>query len=378
MSTQLSTAQEAPPAIEPVAGLFNAMLRNGLRSTLAEVQQGVALLPEEVRQRAWHLLSYALRTGEAWPETRDLLLLLAPKMEQAGFREEWIAYLTAGVAVGQQHNDATAAAEFALQIAILYRMIAEYEQAVHWLAVSLDSFRQLGDRRGEARALNELAWVEQLRRRYADASQHVEQALALLDEDDPERGMSYRVQGMIASYRGEWEKAEAHHRAALATFERNGDTRKLAWSMQNLGLALRGQKQFDEAIMTFRNASSSMKDLGDLHHWATAYMNLGITYYFSGANNRAIDCYLEVELILNRLHDRLRIADLHVNLGLAHLANNAHENASNSFLSAIRLFDELGIQSMVVNSMDGLAMSYIAENKFDQAIHVLEDAIALL
>lgn len=376
--TILPEEQEVPPPPDPVAGLFTAMLRNGLRSTLAEVQQAVALLPEEVRQRAWHLLSYALRTGEAWPETRDLLLLLAPKMEQAGFREEWIAYLTSGVAVGQQHNDATAAAEFALQIATLYRMIAEYERAVQWLAVSLGDFHQLGAKQGEARALNEWAWIEQLRRRYDDASRHVAQALTLLDEDDPERGMCYRVQGMIAIAQGRWQEAETHHRAALCSFDEQSDLRKKAWTLVNIGIALNGQSRFEDAIEFCSDAATILEQLGDEQNLIVAQINLGAAYYFSQKIRDAIPYYVRAEELALRVNDRYRLAEIYLNLGLAHMADGSPELASNAFQNSVQLFEQLGVKSKTINSMDGLAMSFIAQNRHDRALSVIEKAISML
>lgn len=358
--------------------LLERYLHTSLHASLTEVRQQATLVPDEMRLRAWHLLSYALRTGKAWPETRDLLTTLAPKMEQAGFREEWIAYLVAGVEVATQHNDRATIAEFALQIATLWRMLSEYEQAVQWLDNSLAGFRQEQDRRGEARALNELAWIEQLRRRYDDASQHVEQALALLDEDDPERGMCYRVQGMIAIYRGEWEQAEVHHRAALVIFEKHGDMRKAAWSLVNHGIALRGQKKYDEAIGKFTEAIKTLKKLNDDQSLSVAQLNLGLTYHFVGKNDEALSCLLNAESVALRLHDQTRLADIYLNLGLTYLAQRVIESAKKSFQSSIQLFDTLGIKNMMVNSMDGLAMSYLAENQYDQAAKILDRAIGIL
>lgn len=361
---------------------YNAMLTrflvNGLSRSLAQVQQCAQLVPDEVRVRAWNQLSYAFRSPTAWPETRQLLLTLAPKMEQAGFREEWIAYLSSGVESGQACNDLAAIAEFELQIAMLYRMVSEYERAVQRLDASIEHFRVIEDRRGQARALNELAWVEQLRRHYDEASHHIEQALMLLDGDDLERGLCYRTQGMIAIYRGEWQQAEAHHRAALALFEQRGDIRKTAWSKQNLGLSLRGQKRFDEAIQQFNDAVAIMRMLADDYHWMTAQLNLGATFYYSGKVDKAIGCYREVESMALKLHDKLRLADVYVNLGLAYLAQNENETSSKSFQKSIQLFEELGIHNMVINSMDGLAMSYIAQRDYNQAIQVLEAAIEKL
>lgn len=358
--------------------LLDSYLQTSLRCSLSELRQQTLLVPEEMRLRAWHLLSYALRTGKAWQETREILTTLAPKMEQAGFREEWIAYLASGVEVGAQYNDTAATAEFSLQIATLLRMLSEYDRAVQWLDSSLTAFRQEQDRHGEARALNELAWIEQLRRRYDDASQHVEQALALLDDDDPERGMSYRVQGMIAIHRGESEKAEVYHHKAMTVFEKSGDLRKKAWSLVNVALAMRGQKKFKETTNTLTEALSILTQLKDDYHGLIAQVELGLTYFYCHEVDRAINSYLKAESVALQLNDRLRLANIYTNLGLAYLAQCDYELASKSFQMSIDIFDELQILSNVVNAMDGLAMSYIAQRQFAKAIIVLEQALSML
>ena len=292
----------------------------GLSNSLEQVRQFAPLVTDEVRQRSWNQLSYALRADDLWQPARALLLALSPKMEQAGFREEWIAYLSAGIHAAGVQNDFEAIGEFALQIAQLQRMMSDYEPAISWLQTSLENFRKVHDSGGQVRALNELAWVEHLRRHYSEATDAVEQALALLAEDDPERGMCYRVQGMIAIYQRQWQVAEESHRKSLAAFRQQGDERKAAWAMQNLALALRGQKCFDEAIDLFLQAASTMQKVGDLYHWMIVQLNLGTTYYFDNQLNEAVHCYRQAESYAIQFHDRLRLADVYVNLGLVFLA----------------------------------------------------------
>lgn len=87
-------------------------------------------------------------------------------------------------------------AELAFQIGLLQHMITDYKGALIWLNRSWVSFRTLADRRGQAQVLNEMAWVEQLRRRYSESAHYGNLALTLLTENDVERGMSHRVQGI--------------------------------------------------------------------------------------------------------------------------------------------------------------------------------------
>jgi len=360
------------------ASFFSDVLIDALVDATRRVHDAESRLPEAEREDAWHLLSYAFDQDVAWQETRQLVFALAPRMELAGFREDWINYLQTAASRGADHNDLAATAEFEYQTGLLYRMLTDYERAKSWLNSSRERFALLGDRGGQARVLNELAWIEQLRRNYDAATEHVEHALPLLDESAPERGMCYRVQGMIAIYQGHWEQAERYHRKALAIFEQHGDVRKVAWSMVNLAVAQLGQKKLEESITNCSQACALMHQMGDEYHLAIAQMNLGLAYYHSHKFDDAVGCYLKSESIMVRFHDLLRLAEVHLNLALAHLAQDHNELASVSFEYAIHLFKKSGVISQVINAMDGLAMSYMAQSCFDKALTILTDAISML
>ena len=360
------------------ATFFSDVLIDALVDATRRVHDAERRLPEAEREDAWHLLSYAFDQNAAWQETRQLVFALAPRMELAGFREDWINYLQTAAARGADHNDLAATAEFEYQTGLLYRMLTDYERAKSWLNSSRERFALLGDRGGQARVLNELAWIEQLRRNYDAATEHVDHALSLLDESAPERGMCYRVQGMIAIYQGHWEQAESYHRKALAIFEQHGDVRKVAWSMVNLAVAQLGQKKLEESITNCSQACALMHQMGDEYHLAIAQMNLGLAYYHSHKFDDAVGCYLKSESSMVRFHDLLRLAEVHLNLALAHLAQDHNELASVSFEYAIHLFKESGVISQVINAMDGLAMSYMAQSRFDKALTILTDAISML
>lgn len=360
------------------ATFFSDVLIDALVDATRRVHDAESRLPEAEREDAWHLLSYAFDQNAAWQETRQLVFALAPRMELAGFREDWINYLQTAASRGASHNDLAATAEFEYQTGLLYRMLTDYERAKSWLNSSRERFAVLGDRGGQARVLNELAWIEQLRRNYDAATEHVDHALSLLDESAPECGMCYRVQGMIAIYQGHWEQAESYHRKALAIFEQHGDVRKVAWSMVNLAVAQLGQKKLEESITNCSQACALMHQMGDEYHLAIAQMNLGLAYYHSHKFDDAVGCYLKSESSMVRFHDLLRLAEVHLNLALAHLAQDHNELASVSFEYAIHLFKESGVISQVINAMDGLAMSYMAQSRFDKALTILTDAISML
>ena len=259
-------------------GQFHTYLERNLRYLTQLIAHAEPIPSPEIRSQALHTLSYALGAPESWHFTRDLLLHLAPKMEQAGHRYDWLPYLQHATAFSQQLGDWASTAEFTLQQGILHRLLSEFDLAQSSLHHSIALCQQQQIDRNQARALNELAWVEYLQSQTASASDHVQQALALLPANDPERAMCYRVQGMIAIAHERWAEAETLHRQALAIFESAGDQRKTAWSLQNLAYALRGQQRFEEAIGYYEQVEKILVQLADNHNLAIVFFNLGIAW----------------------------------------------------------------------------------------------------
>jgi tetratricopeptide (TPR) repeat protein len=358
--------------------LFQDYLGAGLQLVLAQVQAAEPLVPDDLRRQAWHLLSYAFESDAAWPLARDLLLALAPKMEQAGFRDEWIVYLEQGVRRSQLLGDRVTAAECQLHIGHLHRLVSRFDQARQWLAASVEGFAVQGDQQGQARALNQLAYVECLQHQYSEAGRLAEQALALLAVEDPERAMSFFVQGMIAIDHERWLEAETLHRQSLVLREKQGDRRRIAWSLQNLGYALRGQEKYDEGILIYLQAASILYELVDMYNWAHVQMNLGLVYRLNGQPNEALTCHLQTNKFFHKVGDKLNLAKTSTNLGLDYLAVYEWQKAEQAFMASINIYKELGDESWRLNAVDGLAIAYLEQKLYSKAITTLETALTTL
>lgn len=360
------------------ANQFQHYLTRNVTYVLGLVQQAGPVLTEELRVQALHTLSYALQAPTAWALTRDLFITLAPKMEQAGQREQWIPYLQEALHQSIARGDGAAAGECHFQLALLYRLLSQFDTAPKHLQAAFAHFTALGAQRDQARVLNERAWLEQLQRRYADARQHVEEALTLLDVDDPERAMSYRTQGAIAVGLHHWQQAEQFHQMALKIFEKHQDQRKVAWSLQNLAYAFHHQTKYNEAFILYRQAANKLWQLGDVHHFAMVMHNLGYSYSACQQWSDAIECYKQAERIFGTLNDRLRSARLYTDLGLAYLNLQDYISAEQSFTQSAKRFSALGDESWRLNAIDGLAMTYLAQKKYTHARIVLEEALHAL
>lgn len=363
--------------------LFRKMLVTKLRQSLSAVQSAPMTLPAPIRDQALHILSYALNKDAveesvAWPLTSKLLLELAPRMELMGHRLDWMPFLERGIVASQLQNESKAAAEYELQLGILYRLVSQFDVAVDHVERSIQHFASLGDKRGEARSLNEFAWIKQLTHQQEDAYTYAMQALDLLGDSDIERAMSYRALGMVANNRGEWSEAEAFHRQALAICELTDDKQKRAWSLQNIANSLRHQKKFLEAIEYYKIAISELERLQDNYRLGIAQIGLGAAYHHSQDYQSAILCFQNAEQIATPLHDNLQLAMVYANWGLAELALSLFDDAIDKFSLAVDLYGRVGDVVWELNAMDGLAQGYLGNKSWRQAITTLESAIQRL
>lgn len=350
--------------------LFREYIVNSVQATLADMPPGDALLTADMRDRALHVLSFALKLEAVWPSTRDLLLLLAPKLEQAGHRDDWLPYLAAGVTLSQHCGDALAEAELKLAAGQLHRLVSRFGPAREWLTASRQIFSALGNEQGQARALNQLAYVAWQQHEYPEAERLAENALVLLGETDPERAMSLSALGLVAIDRKQWMEAERYHREALQIRTIQCERRKMAWSMQNLAYVLRGQGKYTEAITCFENAITILAEIHDLSNCAIAQMNLGIVYSLSGQRITALGIYSLVEHTFRKLHDVYNLAKVLTCKGLDYRILREWAQSEDAFVTSITLFQGISDTNWRLNALDGLGLVYLDQGKSGEAYRV--------
>jgi len=324
---------------------------------------------------AVHVLSYAMQFPDTWSETRQLFLALAPKMEQGGYRHEWVPMLESGIRLSEEQNDVGAQAELGLQLAMLHQLLARYEQAEHQLQLCLAQFKAIGHVRGEARALNRLAYVAWRRHQLTEAEHTIQAALHLLPDTDPERAYSYFVLGAIELTRRSWQQAAHCLERSLDLRRSSTDGRNLAWALSNLGFALWRLEQHDAAIARLQEAIEVFKAIGDPIHLAVATLNLGNVYFSRDQFEAASRCYRESEPVFRKAQDLTRLAKVCNNLGKAYHALGAWEKAIDAYHQSIVVWQRLDDSIGLANVSDNLGLVFLAQNQYESATQVFQGII---
>lgn len=370
----------APEAAEgeTYPSIFKAYVVRGAQVARATVADDAGLPPPEQREQALSVLSYALDLPDAWPDARDLLVTLAPKLEQAGMRDEWMPYLEQGIRQSEQLGDPAATARLHLELGILYQLRSQFSQAVEHFQAARTAFAALGDDVLQARATNRLAFVARLERRFAEADALLDAALALPGIDDRERGYALSVRGMVALDRGQLETAVAHYRASLAAWERSGDRRMIAFGLNNLGPTLRQLGRDQEAAATYRRAIDLFGEIGDPVHTGAALMNLGNVHLMAGQLDQALDLYWQAEPAFRQTQERLRLALVYANIAMANRKLQRWDEAERCYRLAIEYGQQVGDVVFLVDKTDGLALNFLQQGRLAEARAEFQRALALL
>lgn len=364
-----------PPTDYPV--MFRSMMLRGTKVVLERLQQR-SDLPVAEREQALHMLSYALDSAEAWAVASDLLLFLAPRMEQAGHREEWIPYLESGIRQSQQMQDGAAEAALRFHLGMLYQRQARFEEARREYSQSALYFQRMGDREQQARALNRMATVVQRQKQYQEALRLAEQALNLADECVAEQAYSYLVFANVAFDQREWDRAKLFYQRSLDLWRKADDPRMIGWALANLGAALRVLREYEQAIEVYTQAITLLSALNDPVNVAVAQNNLGIVYFHLGQFEQALEWYRKAEPTVRGTQDHGHAARLWVNMGIAHTNLFHWEAAQRCYEASLREYILLGDIRGQANALDGLGLAYHQQGRYAQAIATFQEGLTSL
>lgn len=179
---------------------------------------------------AWYLLGkYAILQGES--------------------RRAVDEYLVRALVVQNRLNNAQGRADTLNAMGIAYYDLGEFETAKTHYQQASDIRREIGDRRGVAATLTNIARLDALRGDYAAAGKALNEAMTILEALGDHAGVaSLRNEfGVLEEEQGHYRQALEHFRAALRIRQGQGDKRALAESYNNVGYLYYLLGEYDNA-----------------------------------------------------------------------------------------------------------------------------------
>lgn len=365
---------------EDRAGDYSALFRTYIERSAEHVLGQIRGYSEGVppigdREQTMHTLSYALELPDAWSTTRDLLLEASPKMEQAGIRDEWFSFLEYGLHESLRRDDRATAAELHYELGTLHQRRGEFAEAREHYSTSAEQYESLRDSCRQARALNRIAYVSSLQGQLQQATEHAEQALALLPDDAAdEGGYSCMVLGRCAMEKRDWVTAREWKQRSLDLWRQTEDQRKIAWGLHNLSTAVERLGDYDEALACLEQAVTIYDRIDDPVHRAAAFVNMGNVHVARGAYREALSYYERAESVFREVNDTFRLAQVSINVGIAHHYLEEWAPAERAYRKGIRFWQLFDNVQHLINVMDSLGEMYVDTERYDEALEVLYEA----
>jgi tetratricopeptide (TPR) repeat protein len=269
-------------------------------------------------------------------------------------------YKLAGERAHSLYANAAALAHFQLALALghpdvealheatgdLYTLLGEYHSALN----SYETAAALGAADALARLEHKLGAVSMRRGDWELAESHLEAALASLHEQDQsnQQASIYADRSLTAHRRGQEQQALELAQRALRLAEASDDTRALAQSHNILGMLASHQHDMQAALYHLEQSRILAEKLHDPAMQAAALNNLAQVYQASGDSKHALSLTEAALALCVSQGDRPREAALHNNLADLLHATGQTEAAMSHLKQAVSIYAEIGVEAGTV------------------------------
>ena len=187
-------------------------------------------------------------------------------------------YLVRALVLYKRSRNTFGEAETVNALGIGYGRLGQTADAAEQYRKAVELRRAVGNRRGVATSLRNLANVLSLTGRFDEAADHLQQARVLYTELGDREGLAAieNELGLLAEERGDYAGALAAFRRALQSWQQAGDSHGSAQALNNIGFAHYQLGAYDDAQVYWQQASEAYRKLGSQTGLIRTAQNLGL------------------------------------------------------------------------------------------------------
>ncbi len=136
-----------------------------------------------------------------------------------------------------------------------------------------------------------------------------------------------------------------------------------AQDLQNQGIKLFQQKDYEAASRLFQQAQDAYETDGQKDMVAEMQVNIGLVHCVLGENQQALDLMQSALTVFQDLNDPVRGAKVLGNLGRVYAALGDKEQAYNSYRQAADIFDEHGEKKLYGETLVAMGDLQVRDGK---------------
>ena len=323
-------------------------------------------------------LDHASRTGQ---HARVVALTagLSGLLQSDGPWADAIGRHTAAIDAARRLGDRPGQADALNDRGDVLRLTGDYPAAARDLTEALAACRDLGDRSGQARALTGLGSVRRLTGDSPAAARDLTEALAACRDLGDRLGQASALHqlGIVGENTGDHPAAIRNQEEALALYRDLGDRSGQASALTHLGAVRRQTGDYPAAVRDFTAALASHREVGNRLGAATTLVSLGSVRQVTGDFPAATRDFTEALGLHREIGSRLGEATALWRLGSVRLLTGDHAAAVRDFTEALGRYREIGSRLGEANALTQLGMVRQETGDHPAAIRDLAAALGI-
>src|SRR6266545_2293151 len=262
------------------------------------------------------------------------------------------------------------------------RQMTRAADSLNYLQKSLAIFKELGNKQGEARALQAIGVAYGLQRRNELAVESYEQSLVLSQEvgDRNLTALNLNSLGLAHSSMGHYELGLELYQKAQKLSEELNDKGLLHIALNNIATYYIAKGRYAEGLDYLQKSlriSEEMGSAGDRRSLAYKLQNIGLIYRHQGNLDQALTYARRSLEILESIDDNFGIANLRNNIGVIYKAQGNYEQALDWFQKSLRGYEELKATPGIARSLNNIGDTYRLQGRMTEAIEPLQKSLQL-
>ncbi len=336
---------------------------------------GAVMLTYDPFRGACHTFEWT-RTSNGWQLEREFLVQdeLATRLEAAKSdrergeileKEKRFVNITLVAAIGTK--------------ALRYSTRAEYETAMHYVALQHLVSDRIGFELGHAGAYLNAAIVKQVQEEHEEGLQLILKALALYESAGVKRGMSVALENMSTFYRalGDYRRAFDCAQKSLRLAEEEGHRRNMMWALDELGIIYGHQNSPEQALAHYDRALTLAQELGDTFMIANIRNDVALQYIRFGDHERALAMYKQLLQQMEGHGDQGGVAMVRDQIGRIFREQKKYDEALAYHRQALAGLEAANKRRATVVSLNNIAVVYLLQQKYAEALSASEQAVAV-
>ena len=284
--------QLAPP--EPLRSAleqWKSLADGDLKASIAQQEARIKALPDDLdamlrlaflqgengdyRAAIVNLRRLLARDGN---DPRAWFLLGKDSIMHGDLRPAVDEYLVRALVLYKRSRNVFGEAETVNALGVGFSRLGQTGEAAEQYRKAVELRRALGDRRGVASSLRNLAQLAIIQGRFDQAQAQLGEARLLFEALGDRNGLSAvdNELGLLAEERGDFTKALEAFRRMLRSREQAGDADGVAESLNNIGFANYQLGDYDSAQVFWQQALTAFTTLGDMNGIVRVQQNLGL------------------------------------------------------------------------------------------------------